>query len=77
MPDVKLNAADAAELGEMLQFLAQWLARDPRPPCNLPGTVHRPSRLRPGPVARRPGALCLPARRQPGPGPLRRHGGRM
>ena len=29
MPDVKLNAADAAELAEMLQFLTQWLARDP------------------------------------------------
>jgi hypothetical protein len=29
MPDVKLNAADAAELAEMLQFLSQWLARDP------------------------------------------------
>jgi hypothetical protein len=29
MPDVKLNAADAAELGEMLQFLSEWLARDP------------------------------------------------
>jgi hypothetical protein len=26
---VKLNAADAAELAEMLQFLSQWLARDP------------------------------------------------
>jgi hypothetical protein len=29
MPEVKLNAADAAELAEMLQFLSQWLARDP------------------------------------------------
>jgi hypothetical protein len=29
MPDVKLNAADAAELAEMLQFLTGWLARDP------------------------------------------------
>ena len=28
MPDVRLNAADAAELAEMLQFLSQWLARD-------------------------------------------------
>jgi hypothetical protein len=26
---VKLNTADAAELAEMLQFLSQWLARDP------------------------------------------------
>jgi hypothetical protein len=29
MPDVSLNAADAAELAEMLQFLTEWLARDP------------------------------------------------
>jgi hypothetical protein len=29
MPDVKLDAADAAELAEMLQFLDDWLARDP------------------------------------------------
>jgi hypothetical protein len=29
MPDMKLDASDAAELAEMLQFLSQWLARDP------------------------------------------------
>ena len=29
MPEVKLDAADAAELAEMLQFLSQWLGRDP------------------------------------------------
>jgi len=29
MPDVKLDAAHAAELTEMLQFLDGWLARDP------------------------------------------------
>jgi len=29
MPEVRLNAADAAELAEMLQFLSEWLARDP------------------------------------------------
>jgi hypothetical protein len=29
MSEVKLNAADAAELAEMLQFLSEWLARDP------------------------------------------------
>ena len=29
MPDVRLDAADAAELAELLQFLAGWLARDP------------------------------------------------
>jgi len=29
MPEVKLDAVDAAELAEMLQFLSQWLTRDP------------------------------------------------
>ena len=29
MPEVKLDAADAAELAEMPQFLSEWLARDP------------------------------------------------
>jgi hypothetical protein len=29
MPDMKLDAADAAELAEILQFLSGWLARDP------------------------------------------------
>lgn len=31
MPEVKLNTADAAELAEMLEFLSEWLARDPAP----------------------------------------------
>ena len=29
VPDMRLDASDAAELAEMLQFLSQWLARDP------------------------------------------------
>jgi hypothetical protein len=29
MPEVKLDAVDAAELAEMLQFLTEWLTRDP------------------------------------------------
>ena len=29
MPGVKLDAADAAGLAEMLQFLSEWLVRDP------------------------------------------------
>jgi hypothetical protein len=29
MPRVILDAADAAELAAMLQFLSDWLARDP------------------------------------------------
>jgi hypothetical protein len=29
MPEVKLDAVDAAELAEILQFLSQWLAQDP------------------------------------------------
>ncbi len=29
MPEIKLGVTDAAELAEILQFLSQWLARDP------------------------------------------------
>ena len=29
MPEIRLDAIDAAELAELLQFLAEWLARDP------------------------------------------------
>jgi hypothetical protein len=29
LPEVRLDVTDAAELAEMLQFLSQWLARDP------------------------------------------------
>jgi hypothetical protein len=28
MPEVKLDAVDAAELAEILQFLSQWLSQD-------------------------------------------------
>jgi hypothetical protein len=29
MPEARLDATDAAELAEMLQFVSQWLAQDP------------------------------------------------
>jgi hypothetical protein len=29
MPEVKLDVTDAAELADILQFLSQWLTRDP------------------------------------------------
>ena len=29
MPELRLDVVDAAELAELLQFLAEWLARDP------------------------------------------------
>ena len=29
MPEMKLDVVDAAELAELLQFLGQWLSRDP------------------------------------------------
>ena len=29
MPEMRLDASDAAELAEMLQFLSDWLRRDP------------------------------------------------
>jgi hypothetical protein len=44
MPEVKLDAADAAELAEMPQFLSEWLARDPRHPgASLAQFVGRPA----------------------------------
>ena len=29
MPQISLDTVDAAELAELLQFLSQWLSRDP------------------------------------------------
>ena len=29
MPELRLDVVDAAELAELLQFLGEWLARDP------------------------------------------------
>ena len=29
MPEARLDVVDAAELAELLQFLSQWLTRDP------------------------------------------------
>ena len=29
MPELRLDTGDAAELAELLQFLAEWLTRDP------------------------------------------------
>ena len=29
MPELRLDVVDAAELAELLQFLSEWLARDP------------------------------------------------
>ena len=44
MPDMKLDANDAAELTDMLQFLSQWLARDPdRLGASLAGYVGHPA----------------------------------
>jgi hypothetical protein len=44
MPEVKLDAVDAAELAEILQFLSQWLARDPgRPGASLAEFVGHPA----------------------------------
>jgi hypothetical protein len=44
MPEVKLDVADAAELAEMLQFLSQWLDRDPgRQAASLADFVGHPA----------------------------------
>jgi len=59
---MKLDVVDAAELAELLQFLAQWLARDPaRLGDSLAQFVGHPAY---GLPLRRPGAVRLPARRQ-------------
>ncbi len=71
MPEVKLDAGDAAELAEMLQFLTGWLRHDSGRLAAFAGRVRRSPRLRhPGP-SRRLGAVCLPARRQRRRAPLR------
>jgi hypothetical protein len=44
MPEVRLDAVDAAELAELLQFLSQWLARDRgRPGASLGEFVGHPA----------------------------------
>jgi hypothetical protein len=44
MPQMTLDAGDAAELAELLQFLAEWLARDPaRPGASLAEFVGHPA----------------------------------
>jgi hypothetical protein len=37
MPEIKLDVTDATELAEMLQFLSQWLGRDPARLAASPG----------------------------------------
>ncbi len=52
MPEAKLDAADAAELAEMLQFISEWLARDPaRLGASLEEFVGQPSLRRTGLVS--------------------------
>ena len=44
MPEVRLDAADAGELTEMLVFLCEWLSRDPvRLPASLAEVVGHPA----------------------------------
>ena len=64
MPELRLDAVDAAELAELLQFLSQWLARDPgRLGASLEAFVGHPAystaRAAPGPEP-----VHLPARRR-------------
>ena len=64
MPELRLDAVDAAELAELLQFLASWLARDPgRPGVSLAG-VRRPPRLQHRAAAPGPEPVHLPSRRR-------------
>jgi hypothetical protein len=44
MPEVKPDVTDAAELAEILQFLSEWLARDPgRPGVSLAEFTGQPA----------------------------------
>ena len=44
MPRMSLDAVDAAELAELLQFLSQWLSRDPdRPGASLGAFAGHPA----------------------------------
>jgi hypothetical protein len=67
MPQVRLDATDAAELAEMLQFLSQWLGRDPAPSA-IPGSKEPgalPTTQTPANIAC-PGQLASLPRGQPG-----------
>ena len=64
MPDVRLDPADAAELAELLQFLSQWLTRDPaRLGASLEQFVGHPA-YGTAQLAAGPGPVRLPARRR-------------
>jgi hypothetical protein len=61
MPEVRLNASDAAELAELQQFLSGWLARDLA--ASLADCAGNPG-LRHHAAAAGPGPFHLPARRR-------------
>lgn len=43
MPSLTLDAGDAGELAEMLSFISDWLARDPRLEASLADFVGHPA----------------------------------
>ncbi len=43
MPSVTLDAGDAAERAEMLTFIGEWLARDPRLKASLAAQIGHPA----------------------------------
>jgi hypothetical protein len=64
MPGLRLDVVDAAELAELLQFLGEWLARDPdRLGVSLDAFVGHPAygTAQPAPG---PEPVHLPARRR-------------
>ena len=71
MPTIRLDTADALELAETLQLIADWLAADSATlGPSLLGYIGHPAY---GPEAlRRPGPLRLPPRRQRRREPVRR-----
>jgi hypothetical protein len=77
MTDVRLDAGDAAELAELLQFLAEWLARDSgRLGASLEQFVGNPA-YNISQLAPRPGPVHLPARRRRRRVPVRSRHGRV
>jgi len=64
MPDVRLDAGDAAELARLLQFLGGWLARDPDRLGASLAKFARPSRFRHRAAAPGPGPVQFLARRR-------------
>lgn len=68
---VRLDPADAIELGELLTFLDAWLDGNDSTARHFAPPLRGHHRIRPQRVAHRPGALHIPARQRRRPTALR------